>query len=67
MRKRETLIESKRYVNKFDYHVSTETFVQTVDSHIEALDKIQELETKLAYALADQDILRGYIAFLEGE
>lgn len=44
MRKRETLIESKKNVNKFDYHVSVETFVQTVDSHIEALDEIARLE-----------------------
>lgn len=46
MRKRETLIESKKYVNKFDYTISKETFVQTVDSHLEALDQIEELGEK---------------------
>lgn len=46
MRKRETLIESKKYVNKFDYTISKETFVQTIDSHLEALDQIDELGEK---------------------
>lgn len=61
MRKRETLIESKRYVNKFDYHLSTETFVQTVDSHIEALDIIDRLKVELEHAQAERDVLREYI------
>lgn len=61
MRKRETLIESKRYVNKFDYHLSTETFVQTVDSHIEALDIIDRLKVDLEHAQAERDILREYL------
>lgn len=61
MRKRETLIESKRYVNKFDYHLSTETFVQTVDSHIEALDIIDRLKVELEHAQAERDILREYL------
>ena len=49
MRKRETLIESKKYVNKFDYYLSTETFVQTVDSHIEALDEIDRLKQEYVF------------------
>lgn len=43
MRKRQTLIDTKKYINKFDYNLSKETFVQTVDSHLEALDMIEEL------------------------
>lgn len=46
MRKRETLIESKKYVNKFDYNLSKQEFVQTIDSHLEALDQIDELKDK---------------------
>lgn len=65
MRKRETLIESKRYVNKFDYHLSTETFVQTVDSHIEALDIIDRLKVELEHAQAERDVLREYIRVVQ--
>jgi hypothetical protein len=61
MRKRETLIESKRYVDKFDYHIRTETFVQTVDSHIEALDIIDRLKVELEHAQAERDTLREYL------
>ena len=67
MRKRETLIDSKRYVNKFDYRLSTETFVQTVDSHLEALDIIDRLNDDLLRVQAERDILREYIRVIEGE
>ena len=49
MRKRETLIESKRYVSKFDFYIEKETFIQTVDSHIEALDEIERLKQEYVF------------------
>jgi len=47
MQKRETLNELRRVSRKLDYHPRTETVQQLVDSHLEALDKIDELTSKL--------------------
>ena len=52
MMKRETLRDRRRYVFKMDYHgPDANTYAQVLDSHLEALDKIDSLreELKMAY------------------
>lgn len=50
MMKRETLVEKRRYVHKMDFHVNNNTYAQVIDSHLEALNRIKELESELEIA-----------------
>ena len=47
MMKRETLNGYRRVVKKFSYYPSAQQEQNLIDSHLEALDKIDELESKL--------------------
>lgn len=42
--KRETLKDKRRYLNKMSYYVTNNEHAQVIDSHLEALDRIDELE-----------------------
>lgn len=43
MMKRETLRNYRRTIGKFDHHTSVEMERQLIDSHLEALDRLDEL------------------------
>ena len=45
MMKRETILDHKRVMDKMDYLPSKQTFHTLIDSHLEALDRIRELES----------------------
>lgn len=45
MMKRETLRNYRRTIGKFDRYSSVEMERQLIDSHLEALDKLEELTT----------------------
>jgi hypothetical protein len=48
MMKRETLNGYRRVVKKFSYYPSAQQEQNLIDSHLEALDKIDELKEELA-------------------
>lgn len=48
--RRDTLRGYRRLVSKFDYHPSAERERQLIDSHLEALDRIEQLEAEVAQA-----------------
>ncbi|DAZ89971.1 Uncharacterised protein [Mycobacteroides abscessus subsp. abscessus] len=50
MIKRETLAGWRRVVNKMDYHPSAERERQLIDSHLEALNTIEDLKGQVATA-----------------
>ncbi|WP_157858362.1 MULTISPECIES: hypothetical protein [unclassified Mycobacteroides] len=50
MIKRETLTSWRRVVSKMDYHPSPEREHQLIDSHLEALDTIDDLKGQIATA-----------------
>jgi hypothetical protein len=47
MMKRETLNEYKRVVRKFGHYASQQLEQTLIDSHLEALDRIEELERQI--------------------
>ena len=54
MMKRETLRDKRRNVHKMSYYVDNNAYAQVIDSHLEALDEIEELREKL-------EIIRGHL------
>ncbi len=56
--KRETLLGKRRYVHKFSFYVDKNSYAQVIDSHLEALDRIAELEAELDIAERRENDLR---------
>ncbi len=53
MMKRETLRETRSVVFKMDFYVDNQRHAQIIDSHLEALDKIEQLEAAMEAAKKD--------------
>lgn len=66
MMKRETLKQTRSVVFKMDFYVDNQRHAQIIDSHLEALDKIEQLEAAVEAAKKDA-WKEGYDACARGD